>query len=109
MRLSTRLCSSVADSRIVFTKLFDEVCQQFNITVPAAEGYSSSDIPHETTERWSNNYGGSGGNGGGNGGGNYGSGGGGWRGGAASNIVTDTLLGWTLGGVACVIALNIMV
>lgn len=105
MRLSARLCSSIADSRIVFTKLFDEVCQQFNITVPAAEGYSSSDIPHETTERWSNNYGGSGGNGGGN----YGSGGGGWRGGAASNIVTDTLLGWTLGGVACVIALNNMV
>lgn len=105
MLLGAHCKSSVTDGRVVFTKLLDEVCQQFNITVPATEHYNSSEIPHDTTERWSNNYGGSGGNGGGN----YGGGGGGWRGGAASNTVTDTLLGWTLGGVACVITLNMMV
>ena len=92
-----------ADRRIVFTELFDEVCDKFNISVPATAGNGSSDGGEVRAEKWTMDNGGSySGNGGGSG---YGGGGGSWRSGAASS---EALLGWTFGSVMCAITLGII-
>jgi uncharacterized membrane protein YgcG len=90
-----------ADSRIAFIKLFDEVCQKFNISVPAPERYGSGNGTNVKAEYWSNGNGGSGGYGGGGGGG-----GGSWQHGAASSVTANALLLWIFGSVACAITLN---
>ena len=79
------------------------------MTVPETERHESSDSIHETTERWSNNYGNSGGSGGYSGSGGNGGGGGGWQRGAANSVNPGNLLEWTFGSVACAITLNMMV
>jgi len=96
--------SWLADDWIVFIGLFDEVCDKFNISVPATGGNGSSDGGEVRAEKWTMDDSGSYGGGGGGGGNGYG-GGGSWRSGAASS---DALLGWTFGSVACAIALGIM-
>lgn len=105
----------IADSPIVFIGLFDEVCDKFNISVPATggDGNGSSsdggDASEVRAEAWTvdngGSYGGSGGGGGYSGGGG---GGGSWRSGAGSSVAGDALLGWALGGVACAITLGLM-
>ena len=102
----------VADERIVFIGLFDEVCDKFNISVPATGGNgsseSSSDASEVRAEKWTmddgGSYGGSGGGGGYSGGGSGGS----WRSGAGSSVAGDAILGWTFGGVVCAITLGLM-
>lgn len=98
---------------LVFIGLFDEVCDKFNISVPATGGNgngssSGGDAGDVRAEKWtmdnSGSYGGSSGGGGYNGGG----GGGSWRSGAASSVAGDGVLGWIFGGVACAITLGIM-
>lgn len=93
-----------AKDRAVFTTLFDEVCQKFNISVPASADNGTAHGTNVTAEYWGSGSGdyGSGG------GGNYGGGGGGGRGwrGAASSVNVGTQFGWIIGGVTCTIALN---
>ena len=89
----------------MFIGLFDEVCDKFNISVPATGGNGSSDGDggEVRAEKWTM---GDGGNYGGGGGGYGGGGGGGsWRSGAAGR---DALLGWAFGGGACAVALGVM-
>jgi hypothetical protein len=75
--------------------LFDEVCDKFNISVPATTGGnessdgSTSDV---RAEKWTMDNGGSYGGGGG--------GGGSWRSAAGSSVAIESLLGWTFSGVA---------
>lgn len=88
-----------ADRRIVFTELFDEVCDKFNISVPATASNGSSDGGEVRAEKWTMDNGGS------YGGSGYGGGGGSWRSGAASS---EALLGWTFGSVMCAITLGII-
>lgn len=88
----------VADDRVVFIELFDEVCDKFNISVPATGGNESSSGAEVRAEKWTSGNGGS-----------YGGGGGGsWRSGAAGSVVGDALLQWAFGGVACAVTLGIM-
>lgn len=110
---SSRFGVQMADDRVVFIGLFDEVCDKFNISVPSTEGNgngSRSDASDVRAEAWTVDNGGSyGGSSGGGGGGYSGGGGGGsWRSGAGSTVAGDTLLGWMFGGVACVITLGLM-
>lgn len=93
-----------ADDRVVFIGLFDEVCDKFNISVPATGGNDSSDGSDVRAEKWTMDNGGSYGSGGGGGGG----GGGSWRSGAGSSVAGDALFGWTFGGVACAISLGLL-
>ena len=86
----------------MFIGLFDEVCDKFNISVPATGGNGSSDGREVRAEKWTMDDSGSYGGGGGSNG--YG-GGGSWRSGAASS---DNLLGWTFGSVLCAITLGVM-
>lgn len=89
----------------MFIGLFDEVCDKFNISVPATGGNGSSDGGEVRAEKWTMDGGGSYGGGGSGGYGGYG-GGGSWRSGAASS---DALLGWTFGRVVvCAITLGLM-
>jgi hypothetical protein len=89
---------------MVFMGLFDEVCDKFNISVPATTGENgSSDGSDVRAEKWTMDNGGSYGGGGGGGGG-----GGSWRSGAASSVAVEYLLGWTFGGVACAISLGLL-
>jgi uncharacterized membrane protein YgcG len=96
-----------ADSRVVFTELFDEVCQQFNISVPATESRASSSETRVKAEYWNNDNGGSGSYGGsGSSSGGYGGGGGSWQRGAASSVAANALLVWLSGSVVCALALK---
>lgn len=87
----------------MFIGLFDEVCDKFNISVPATGGNGSSDGGEVRAEKWTMDDSGS--YGGGGGGSNGYGGGGSWRSGAASS---DALLGWTFGSVLCAITLGVM-
>jgi hypothetical protein len=96
---------------LVFIGLFDEVCDKFNISVPATDGNgngSSSDASEVRAEKWTMDNGGSYGGSGGGGYSGGGGGGGSWRSGARSSVAGDALLGWALGGVACAITLGLM-
>jgi len=109
IHLTPSFILDIADGRIVFTELFDEVCQKFNISVPATQGHGSSNETHVKAEYWSNDNGGSGGYGGsGSGSGGYGGNGGGgsWQRGAASSVAANALLMWLSGSVACATALK---
>lgn len=90
----------------MFTKLFNDVCQKFNITVPASERNGSTNASNVTAEYWGGDYGG--GSGGYGGGGGNGGGGGGWNRGAAGTIDAGTRLGWIFGSVAGAFVLNLM-
>lgn len=86
---------------LVFIELFDEVCDKFNISVPATGGNESSSGAEVRAEKWTSGNGGSYGGGGGGGGGS-------WRSGAAGSVAADVLLQWMFGGVACAVTLGIM-
>ena len=85
-----------------FVELFDELCREMDDSVPAAGGNGTGNGTGSgvRAQYWGNGNGGSYGGGGG--------GGGSWRSGAASSVVADALLGWTVGGVGCAVVLGMM-
>ena len=102
---SSFLVLDIADIRNVFTEFFDEICQDFNISVPATGRHASNNATNVKAEYWNNDNSGSGSYGG-SGGGGYG--GGSWQRGAASSVAANALLVWMVGSVACAVSMNMV-